>query len=238
MAASVRPERPGGPALRPLVRTTGDSAGAQVRLAALLAHDLKTPLAAIAMNIEFVLSELSKDAAFAPLRAALDDCRAANSRAIEILSDMADASRIDAGEQTVKLSKVEVARMFSGLLRRFSGDAHSRGVFMTTRIDADFVRADEGLLTRSLARLLERAVRHARPGTTIGLESCETSVTLRVAHSTDTPGAIEIGDIFRGLAMQFVDSVTRAQGGGVITDVDEYGAIFVRLDLVRASAAP
>jgi signal transduction histidine kinase len=190
------------------------------------------------MNIEFVLSELSRDPAAAPLCAALDDCRAANTRAIGILSDMADAARIEAGEHTVKLGKVQVVRLFGGLVRRFEGDAHSRGVAMTARINADVIRADEGLLGRALGRLLERAVRHARPGSTICLESNEVTVTVRVSPPNDEKDIVPIHDVFRGLAMQFTEAVARALGGEVITDTAEDGSLFVQLSLARASVAP
>jgi signal transduction histidine kinase len=203
-----------------------------------LAHDLKTPLAAIAMNIEFVLSELSRDPRAAPLCAALDDCRAANTRAIGIVSDMADAARIEAGEHTVKLVKVQVARLFGGLVRRFEGDAHSRGVAMTSRIDSDVIRADESLLARALGRLVERAVRHARPGSTICLESRDMSVVVRVSPPRDERDVVPIHDVFRGLAMQFTETVARALGGQVHTDSGVDGSLYVQISLARTSVAP
>jgi len=239
MAASVRPERPGGgPALRPRGRSGGDPPSAHGRLAALLAHDLKTPLAAIAMNIEFVLSELSRDPAAAALCAALDDCRAANTRAIGILSDMADAARLETGEHSVKLVKVQVVRLFGGLVRRFESDAHSRGVAMTSQIDADIIRADEGLLARALGRLLERAVRHARPGSTICLESRDATVTVRVSPPGDEKDVVPIHDVFRGLAMQFTEAVAKALGGEVVTDTADDGCLYVQLSMRRPSVAP
>jgi signal transduction histidine kinase len=190
------------------------------------------------MNIEFVLTELSRDSAAAPLCAALDDCRSANARAIAILSDMADAARIEGGELSVKLTKVSVARLFGALVRRFEGDAHSRGVAMTSRMDADWIRADEGLLNRALARLLERAVRHARPGSTLWLESSEGTLTVRVSPPTDERDVVPIHDVFRGLAMQFAETVARALGGEMLTDTSEDGSLVVRLTLAETPGVP
>jgi signal transduction histidine kinase len=190
------------------------------------------------MNIEFVLSELSRDAAAAPLCAALDDCRSANARAIAILSDMADAARLEAGDLCVKLTRVQVARLFGALVRRFEGDAHSRGVVMTSRIGIDAVRTDEGLLSRVLGRLLERAVRHARPGSTIWLESEEATLTVRVSPPADEKDVVPIHDVFRGLAMQFAETVTRALGGEVVTDASEDGSLSVQLTLAEATVTP
>src|SRR5580700_1369980 len=76
---------------------SGELHAARDDIAGLLAHDLRTPLAAISMNIDFVLGELEGESE--STRAALKDCREANLRAVRLVSDMADALQLANGER-------------------------------------------------------------------------------------------------------------------------------------------
>jgi signal transduction histidine kinase len=201
-------------------------------LAALLAHDLKTPLAAISMNLDFVLAELPAEAMPASMRAALDDCRAANSRAIRILSDMADAVRLQAGERRAILTDVDVQALLTLVARRAAPEASARGVRLFWSADAARLRADQDLLERALERLLERALRHARVGGTIELTVRDVTITIRVrgTGADDARGAPP-ESATKGLAMHFADSAMRAQGGAVWTEEEPDGSLLFCLGL-------
>jgi signal transduction histidine kinase len=173
MAASVRPEEPNR---RGRTARSGELVALRDDLAGLLAHDLKTPLAAISMNLDFVLDELGKQASGA-MRGALEDCRSANARAIRIVSDMADAVRLVSGEKRATLTDVDVSALLGNLVRAAAPEAAARGVRMVWHADSDMVRADADLLSRALDRLLERALRHARTGGAV-------EITLRAATVT------------------------------------------------------
>jgi signal transduction histidine kinase len=227
MAASVRPDRKRGGvpvAVRP--KRIGELSFVRDGLATLLAHDLKTPLAAISMNLDFVLSELPSDAFPAGMRAALEDCRSANVRAIRILNDMADAVRLQSGERRASLADIDVHALLTAVARRAAPEAASRTVRLVWSADAEVVRGDADLLERVLERLLERALRHARVGGLVDLALRDGTVVIRVesAASDDlTSGAPESAT--RGLAMHFADAAMRAQGGAVWTEGDAEGAL-------------
>jgi signal transduction histidine kinase len=200
-------------------------------LAGLLAHDLKTPLAAISMNLDFVLDEMGGQASDA-MRAALEDCRAANARAVRIVGDMLDVSRLASGERKAMLVDIDTSDLLAGLIRAVAPEATSRGIRMEWSSDEDVVRGDADLLPRALERLLERAVRHARCGGAIAITVRCAMVTIRV---NSVPGnendASPPEATMRALGMHFAEAVLRAQGGAVWTESDRDGALVFRTAL-------
>jgi signal transduction histidine kinase len=233
MAASTRPQDLDRiPSTHPRPKRVGELSLVRDGLAALLAHDLKTPLAAISMNLDFVLAELPSDAMTASMRAALEDCRSANARAIRILSDMADAVRLQSGERRVSLAEVDVQSLLTGAARRAAPEAAARGVRLLWSADAAVVRADEDLLGRAIERLLERALRQARLGGTIEVTLREATIIIRVrAASPEDLRSSSPDSAVRGLAMHFADAAMRAQGGAVWTEEDPDGSLLFCVSL-------
>ncbi len=233
MVASVRPELTSRtPPAPQRAKRIGELSVVRDGLTTLLAHDLKTPLAAISMNLDFVLAELPSDALPGTLRAALDDCRAANSRAIRILTDMADAVRLQAGERRASLTDIDVRAMLTTIARRAAADAASRSVRLVWSADVQFVRADEDLLGRAVDRVLERALRHARARGTIDLTLREGTIVIRVRSAAyDEAGSSPPESAMRGLAMHFADTAMRAQGGAVWTEADADGSLLFCVSL-------
>jgi signal transduction histidine kinase len=227
MAASVRPRLTNGrPPAPPRAKRIGELSLVRDGLTTLLAHDLKTPLAAISMNLDFVLSELPPDALPGTLRAALDDCRSANARAIRILTDMTDAVRLQSGERRASLTDIDARALLTTVARRAAADAAARSVRLVWSADSQFVRGDADLLGRALDRLLERALRHARSGGTIDLALREGNIVIRVRSAAhDEPGASPPDSALSGLAMHFADAAMRAQGGTVWTEGDADGSL-------------
>ena len=64
---------------------------------ALLAHDLKSPLSAMTMNLEFALSELPDTPPCESVREALADCRAAGARLQRMIANLLDVARSESG---------------------------------------------------------------------------------------------------------------------------------------------
>jgi K+-sensing histidine kinase KdpD len=191
----------------------------------LLAHDLKTPLSAISMNLDFVLDEIGKQTSDAT-RSALEDCRAANARAIRIVTDMADAVRLASGERRVTMTDVDASSLVGDLVRRAAPEAASRSVRMVWHSDAESVRADADLLARALERLLERALRNARPGGAVEITLKPSAVTIRVrTPPADEAVALAPDSEMRALGTYFAESAMRAQGGAVWTESEADGSL-------------
>jgi signal transduction histidine kinase len=223
MAASVKPEALNGGRVRAM--RSGEVYSVRDDVAGLLAHDLKTPLAAISMNLDFVLDELGKNVS-PTMRGALEDCRAANARAIRIVTDMADAVRLTSGERRVSLTDVDVSTLLGGIVRAAAPEAASRGVRMIWYADAETVRADADLLTRALDRLLERALRHTRTGGTLEINLRAATITIRVRQSVSDEGEPTAPEAaMRALGTYFAEAALRAQGGAVWTETDADGSL-------------
>jgi K+-sensing histidine kinase KdpD len=195
-------------------------------IAGLLAHDLKTPLSAIAMNLDFVLAEL--EAQTPPeLRSALDDCRHANARAIRIVSDMADVARLAVGDYRPSAREVNPADLLEGAVERAAAEAAARGVSVAWSADCGVVVLDPDLTGRAIDRLLERAVRHARPGSALTIEY--TLGTISIVAQSSTGARTE--PVARALAIHFADAAIRAQGGSLRVEIDGNGLLVFRIIL-------
>jgi signal transduction histidine kinase len=232
MVASVRPRSNAGTTRMPQrAKRIGEVSVVREGLASLLAHDLKTPLSAISMNLDFVLAELPPEALSGTLRAALEDCRAANARAIHILSDMADAARLQSGARHANIADVDVQSLLTAAARRVAPEAAARGLRLVWSADVKVARGDEDLLGRALDRLLERALRHGRAGGTVDLTLREGIITIRVQSAIPEEGGTPPESAVRGLAMHFADAAMRAQGGAVWTEGEAGGSLLFCLSL-------
>lgn len=213
------------PAQRPKILRSGEQPIVRDDLFGLLAHDLKTPLAAIAMNLDFALTELERDLSDG-LRSALDDSRQANARAIRIVSDMADAVGLALGDRRPTFTDVVLAQVVEAVVVRATGEASGRGVPLAWKADETVVRADFELVSRALDRLVERALRHARRGSRIDIHQHDATVEIRV--DTLTEASDPTG---RTLATYFAEAAMRAQGGTVRSEADGSGALVYSVSL-------
>jgi len=222
MRASRRPEGVSAP--RGHLRPVRDD------VSGLLAHDLKSPLAAIAMNVDFALGELGPDAP-ASVRGALEDCRESNHNAVELISDMVDALQLASGQRHAEIGPVDAHALLEGSVQRIAADAAARGVRLMWAAEPTSVRGDAGLLDRALARLLGRALRYARPGGSIEVTLEDGTIVIRVALPE---GAARVPDFeakTQSLATHFADAAMRAQGGAVSTEVDADCALLLVVSL-------
>ena len=174
---------------------------------ALLAHDLKTPFAAISMNLDYVLSVLPVGTSDS-VHEALSDCKVANARAVRLVQDMVDGLRLATGDLKPSLADVAISHVVERVVAAMGTDANSYGVRILWASGSDVVRADAGLIERALGRLLERAIRHAG-GRCVVVDQRAGTITIRV----ETPIDSDIDSSERALATHFAETAVRAQGG-------------------------
>jgi K+-sensing histidine kinase KdpD len=228
MVASVRPLPSEVPIPRSKVLRAAEPHALRDDLAALLAHDLRTPLAAISMNLDFVLDELAGTPQKA-LIAALDDCRVANARAVRIVTDMAEAVQLAAGDRSPSFSDVDVSQVIAETIHRAMPEATSRGVQMVFTAEARVIQADPDLLSRALDRIVERALRHARTDRAIHIALQPDAIAVCVDSAL--PCAAELTT--RTMATYFADVAMRVQGGSLRIDTSADEALIYRLVFPR-----
>jgi signal transduction histidine kinase len=223
MVASIKPENvtsgPGAASRRKSFKS-GELHIVRDDLAGLVAHDLRTPLAAISMNLDFVLGELPVETAEA-VRAALEDCRGANARAVRIVSDMADAVQLAAGERRATVAEIDPCAVLASVVEGVAPEVSAREVRLSCKAEGGAVQADVYLFTRALERVVERALWHARGGGKVDLALTKGVLTVQV--SPPPPGGAEGA---RSLGTHFAQAAMRAQGGSLAIESDDQHLVF------------
>ena len=147
----------------------GDLAGADLerrRLVATVSHELRTPLTA-----QRALLENLVDGVVRPDDAALEGALAQAERLSDLVGDLLDLSRIDAGAAPLDVVDVRVA----DLLARVAGEASldGRPVRVSPAVTPPdlTVGADPARLAQLVANLVDNAVRHSPPGGEVRLDA-------------------------------------------------------------------
>ncbi|HXX67688.1 MAG TPA: histidine kinase dimerization/phospho-acceptor domain-containing protein [Polyangiaceae bacterium] len=194
----------------------------------LLAHDLRTPLAAISMNLDFALSELP-DQEYGPVRAALQDCKEANARAVRLVSDMANALRLSSGDHEPSLRDVSASKVVASVVASASAGAATRGVRIGWTSSDDLVRADADLLECALDRVVQEAVRHANGSCHVDQRGGTFVIRAgTVAESLDSARS--------SLSIVFAEAAIRAQRGRFAAETVA-GELVYRVTLPTADRA-
>jgi signal transduction histidine kinase len=235
---------PGLVSLRPVSKAPADPTASgsfeawHDDLPGMLAHDLKTPLAALLMNLDYALAEMPAETTEA-VRSALEDCRTANKRAADIVADMADAGRLESGAMCASACEIDVRPLIGDAIAAMAPEAAARRVVLGWSADVAIVWADPTLTQRALERLLERAVRHAPAGGTVDVSLSRGVMTIRVVTSgPNTDASATPASAGRALAFYFAETAIRAQGGAVWVENDENGMLVFRVALPRRRGRP
>jgi len=215
------------------------------QLTAFLVHDLKNPVSALDLQAQLLLrdkalSERSGNAA----RAIRQEAR----RLTQLITNMLDISKADAGELLAKCAKVEVAQLVEVLVAEFEVRAQGKDLLLNTDMELEGVHADPELLRRVLENLIDNAIRHAPSGTAVALRGTHTddgAVELRVSDEGDGVPKVLRESVFEqftqagspqqrrsgyGLGLAFCKLAVGAHGGKIWIEDSTRGAVFcVRL---------
>ena len=165
-----------------------------------LSHELRTPLNAI---IGF--SEAIKDNVFGALTAekAQDyagDIHAAGYHLLQLIDDILDLSRIEAGEMELEETAVDLEQVLNASVRLIDGQATRKGLSLNVAFGADLphVRADKRVIKQVMVNLLSNAVKYTPPG---GV------VSLRAVRRGDGGLRMEVSDTGVGIADEDIPKV-------------------------------
>lgn len=162
--------------IRSLRRAKEDADGANKAKSAFLAnmsHELRTPLNAI---IGF--SELMKNQTFGPVGNAkyeeyLEDIHFSARHLLEIINDVLDMSKIEAGKVDLIETEVDLTDVLSSVMRILNDRAEAALVNLDFQVadDVPHVRADQRLLRQILINLVANSVKFSQPGQTVKVEA-------------------------------------------------------------------
>ena len=166
-------------------------------------HELRTPLNAI---IGF--SEIIKNEVMGPLGNTLyggyvKDIYASGTHLLNIINDILDYSKLEAGHDEVKLNEVDITRTIRKMLRLMAPRAGEGGIELhrVAPEAAVVIYADERKLKQVLLNLLTNSVKFTKPGGHITVEIADDAVSDRITiRVRDTGIGIAAEDIPKSLA--------------------------------------
>jgi signal transduction histidine kinase len=163
-------------------------------------HDLRTPLAALRAAIEALQDGVASDRA-RYLRAMAHDVDALSS----LVDDLFLLSRIEAGRLDLSRARIDLAELADEAVEAITPAAEARNVCVRLRCEQGVgVDANARALGRVIRNLLDNAVRHAPPNSTVEV----------VVDGRDRP-TVRVLDQGPGFGAEFVpeafDSFTRAE---------------------------
>ncbi|WP_412069647.1 sensor histidine kinase [Rubrivirga sp. IMCC43871] len=174
---------------------------AQTRMAFLrmMSHELRTPLGAI-RGFSDLLVEEAADIPGAPPEVAefAGTIRDAASRALRLVTDLLDLSRLETGALDLAHQPVDLTTLARAVTARYTDDLAARGVTLTVAAPADalMVEADPSRLEQVVDQLLSNAARFTPAG----------SVVVSLAASADRV-RLEVRDTGVGIADDVLEAV-------------------------------
>ncbi len=147
-------------ALKAAMREAERANKAKSRFLAAVSHDMRQPLQAISMYLGALrhgTGGKSNDNILRDIRLCLDGCN-------ELLDDITDISRLDAGVVIPEFSDFAVVDLLEQLETSFRSHARENGLRFTVRPSSAFVHADPRMLARIAQNLVSNAIRHTDSG--------------------------------------------------------------------------
>lgn len=131
-----------------------------------MSHDLRAPLNAIMGFAEIIEQHLATRAADAKFASYARDIRSSGMLLQELISDILDLSKIEAGKYELHEENVSLAALIVEMRTLFGGQADRGKVTLDLNADTELplVRADERALRQALMNLVGNAVKFTEPG--------------------------------------------------------------------------
>ncbi len=217
-----------------------------------VSHELRTPVSVIRANAETLLEGAASDPDYGPklLSAVLRNAE----RVSEIINDLLELSRLEAGRRELERRTVSLADVAERASETVADAAAEKG----TRIDLDVeeglaVNADGSALEQVVLNLLENAVKHTPEGSQIEIRAERRGSAVRIQICDDGPGIDEQHQsrIFErfyrvdpgrsramggtGLGLSIVKHLTEAMGGTVGVEPREPRGSVFWIELPRAA---
>jgi two-component system sensor histidine kinase BaeS len=224
---------------------------ARRRLAADVAHELRTPLAALQAGLE----EL-RDGYTTPSPARLAALHDQTLRLGRVVGDLAELSEAEAARLSLNTVPLDLAHLVRHAVTDREAELRAAGLTLRTRITAEPlpVHADADRIHQALGNLLSNSARYCRPGDTVTVTASAEGDVVLVEVADDGPGipADELPHVFdrlwrgsaarnrssgSGIGLAVVKELITAHGGSTTAFSEPTGGTRIVIRLPRDRAA-
>jgi PAS domain S-box-containing protein len=221
---------------------------------ALVAHDLRTPLQSVLLQVEALMRRPEGKAAYVPMTT-LQAIRRNGLQLDRLVRDLLDASRIDAHGITLDLATVRLPDLASSIVSQIAGILGSHSVSIEVTGTPPPVAADPRRVEQVVTNLLENASKYSAEGSPIRILIASTDGGATIAVQDEGPGISpeELPRLFDryfqtqrarakrrglGLGLFIAKGLVEAHGGSIsVESTPDVGSTF-RVWLPAAAKAP
>jgi PAS domain S-box-containing protein len=224
--------------LRGAVREAVAANRAKTEFLANMSHELRTPLNAVIGFSQVIESEMLGAHANQRYREYAGDIVQSGTHLLDIINDILDISKIEAGEYRLHIEHVDIAAVIDRCLKLVKQRALDQALHLRSQAarDLPLIEADQRLMKQIVLNLLSNAIKFTPPGGTIvvSAQMQDGQLVLRVADTGVGIPADEIANIVKpfyqidsgltrrhegaGLGLALVSAYVRLHGGELTID--------------------
>ncbi len=170
-----------------------------------MSHELRTPLNAIIGFSDLMLAGIMGPVENAHYREYLGDIKFSATHLLEIINDVLDMSKIEAGQMKLDRQNMDIVPVLDEAMRLVRARAAAADIrlVMDAADGLPQVRADRRMILQVLLNLLSNAVKFSLRGS---------RVTLQAAHADDGGLCVSVTDQGIGIPPERIDEVMRPFG--------------------------
>jgi signal transduction histidine kinase len=158
----------------------------------LVAHDLRTPLQSVLLQIEALLTR-SGGTGTSVTHSTLELMKRNGQRLDRLVRDLLDASQIDAHGITLECAPVSLPEVASSIVLQLHGVLQTHSVVVEVTGEPPLVLADRPRLEQILSNLLENASKYSKEGTPIRVIVAPSRNGATVSVRDQGPGISPVG---------------------------------------------
>ncbi len=192
-----------------------------------MSHELRTPLNAIIGFSELLQSEVAGSLGSDQNREYIGDIHNSGEHLLQVINDILDISKIEAGEMELHESVIDVRDVVASCLTLVGERAENAAITLDTDMSANlqWLRADECKLKQILLNLLSNAVKFTPDNG---------NVTVRCEIEPNGAFTLCVADTGIGIAAQDIDKVLEKFGQVDSTLQRQYDGTGLGLPLVKS----
>lgn len=129
------------------------------RMAADVAHELRTPLANLQSSLEAMI-----DGIWEPTGERLESCHEEITRINRLVGDLEKLERFEAENVTLNISEFDISKLIQHILNNFETEFYEKGVALHFTGKAEMIKADRDKISQVIVNLVSNALKYTYEG--------------------------------------------------------------------------